>query len=200
MAPGGARSADGVAGDRVPASGSSQPFAHPIDAFRRSLQAGGYVEGRNVTLQFRWADGEYHRLPCVPVGLDATKGRSIGRRRKKLSASALMFLLITSAAVVATKADAQGLSPYYGAQQYAPPSLPLGIIAPERPRGTLGQRKAAPPIAVVPLDPLAAEPTPTTPLPAPIESKPHPLAEWCGQEVNAKAPLCRNIGASKVQR
>jgi hypothetical protein len=118
-------------------------------------------------------------------------------------ASVLMFLLITPAAVVATNADAQGLSPYYGAQQYAPPSLPLDIIAPERPRGTPGQRKAAPPIAVVPLDPLAAEPTPTTPPPAPtapVESKPHPLADWCGQEVNAKAPLCRNIGASKVQR
>jgi hypothetical protein len=118
-------------------------------------------------------------------------------------ASVLMFLLITPTAVVATNADAQGLSPYYGAQQYAPPSLPLDIIAPERPRGTPGQRKAAPPIAVVPLDPLAAEPTPTTPLPAPtapVESKPHPLADWCGQEVNAKAPLCRNIGASKVQR
>jgi len=32
------------------------------------------------------------------------------------------------------------------------------------------------------------------------EIKPHPLAEWCGQEANAKAPLCRNVGSPKVQR
>ena len=131
--------------------------------------------------------------------------RSLHRAQEKevVCISADVSVDHAGGAVVATNADAQGLSPYYGAQQYAPPSLPLDIIAPERPRGTPGQRKAAPPIAVVPLDPLAAEPTPTTPLPAPtapVESKPHPLAEWCGQEVNAKAPLCRNIGASKVQR
>jgi hypothetical protein len=45
--------------------GSSQPSTHPIDAFRRGLQEAGYVEGRNVTLEFRWADGEYDRLPAL---------------------------------------------------------------------------------------------------------------------------------------
>jgi hypothetical protein len=115
-----------------------------------------------------------------------------------------MTMIVAVATLAATNADAQGLSPYYGPQQqYAPPSLPLDIIAPERPRGTSRQRNAAPPIAVVPLDPLAPEPTPATPVPAPtvpVESKPHPLAEWCGQEANAKAPLCRNIGSPRVQR
>ena len=114
-----------------------------------------------------------------------------------------MAMIVALATLAATNADAQGLAPYYGPQQYAPPSLPLDIIAPERPRGTPRQPKTVPPIAVVPLDPPAPEPTPTTPGPAPtapVESKPHPLAEWCGQEANARAPLCRNIGASKVQR
>ena len=115
-----------------------------------------------------------------------------------------MTMIVAAATLAATNADAQGLSPYYGPQQqYAPPSLPLDIIAPERPRGTSHQRNAAPPIAVVPLDPPVPEPTPATPVPAPtvpVESKPHPLAEWCGQEANAKAPLCRNVGSPRVQR
>ena len=29
---------------------------------------------------------------------------------------------------------------------------------------------------------------------------PNPLIEWCKQEANAKAPLCRNIGSPRVQR
>jgi len=87
------------------------------------------------------------------------------------------------------------------AQQYDPPSLPPEIMVPER--RPVGRQRAAPPITVVPLDPLLPEPTPTAPAPAPtapVESKPHPLAEWCGQEANAKAPLCRNVGSPRVQR
>ena len=132
-----------------------------------------------------------------------------------------MAMVVALATLAATDAEAQGLSQYYGPDgkvysrraldsDYAPPNVPSDIIAPERPRVAPRQRKAAPPIAVLPLDPPVPEPiepTPTTPAPAPmapvempVEIKPHPLAEWCGQEANAKAPLCRNIGSSKVQR
>jgi len=89
----------------------------------------------------------------------------------------------------------------YLVQQYEPPNMPPDIIAPERPRVSPRQPKAAPPIVVLPLDP--PEPAPTTPAPAPTvpaESMPNPLTEWCGQEANAKAPLCRNMGSPKVQR
>jgi putative ABC transport system substrate-binding protein len=44
-------------------SGSSAPFAHLVDAFRRALNESGYVEGRNVAIEYRWANGEYDRLP-----------------------------------------------------------------------------------------------------------------------------------------
>ena len=121
-----------------------------------------------------------------------------------------MRALVTS---ITTTASAQGLVPYYGPDGqvnyrrapdagYAAPGVPPDNIAPERPRGAPRQRNAAPPIAVAPLEPLAPEPPPPmTPAPtAPIQREPNPLIEWCKQEANAKAPLCRNVGSPRVQR
>jgi hypothetical protein len=136
---------------------------------------------------------------------------------------AAAILLFPVAAQSMPQVNAQGPIPYYGpdgqahnrgvphtatfaprqylVQQYEPPNVPPDIIAPERPRVSPRQPKAAPPIVILPLDP--PEPEPTTPAPAPTvpaESMPNPLTEWCGQEANAKAPLCRNMGSPKMQR
>ena len=60
---------------------SPDDTAHLVAAFRRGLGAGGFVEGQNVTIEYRWALGQYERLPSMaaelvrrPVAVFATTG------------------------------------------------------------------------------------------------------------------------------
>ena len=48
---------------------SPEDTAHLVDAFRRGLREAGFVEGQNVTVEYRWAFGQHDRLPALAADL-----------------------------------------------------------------------------------------------------------------------------------
>ena len=62
-------------------SGSPDAFARQVAGFRKGVNETGFVEGQNVAIEYRWAEGEYDRLPelaaelvCHAVAVILTSG------------------------------------------------------------------------------------------------------------------------------
>ncbi len=69
-------------------SRSPGELAHHVGAFRQGLNEAGYVEGQNVAIEFRWADGQYDRLPLLASELVARHVTAIAAVGGNVSAAA----------------------------------------------------------------------------------------------------------------
>jgi putative tryptophan/tyrosine transport system substrate-binding protein len=82
---------------------SPEPFGHIVDGFRRGLKDAGFVEGQNLAIEYRWARGEYERLPTLAADLVQRQARVIlagggeaGALAAKAATSTIPILIITS--------------------------------------------------------------------------------------------------------
>jgi ABC-type uncharacterized transport system substrate-binding protein len=82
---------------------SPEPFGHIVNGFRRGLSDSGFFEGQNVSIEFRWARGEYDRLPALAAEIVQRGARvilagggEVGALAAKAATSTVPILVITS--------------------------------------------------------------------------------------------------------
>jgi putative ABC transport system substrate-binding protein len=85
---------------------SSKLYEFNAVAFRQGLQDAGFVEGKNVRIEYRWAEGDYSRLPALAAELVGLKAAVIGATGDVASARAVMAATSTIPIVFTIGADA----------------------------------------------------------------------------------------------
>jgi putative tryptophan/tyrosine transport system substrate-binding protein len=80
-------------------------FAHIVEAFRLGLNEMGYVEGRNVAIEYRWADNQCDRLPALAAELVRRRVNVITTGSASLAALAAKAATTTIPIVFLTGAD-----------------------------------------------------------------------------------------------
>ena len=83
---------------------SREPFAHVVRAFLLGLHETGYVEDRNVAIEYRWADDQYDRLPALAadlvrrrVSVIATGSNLVAAKAAKAATTTIPIIFLTGA-------------------------------------------------------------------------------------------------------
>jgi putative tryptophan/tyrosine transport system substrate-binding protein len=86
-------------------AGSPEPFANQVAAFRKGLSETGYVEGRNLTIEYRFARDEVNRLPELAAALVRLRVAVIATPASSLAALAAKAATATIPIVFTTGGD-----------------------------------------------------------------------------------------------
>jgi putative ABC transport system substrate-binding protein len=83
-------------------SASPKPYAGRVAAFRKGLNEAGYIEGRDLAIEFRWAQGQYDRLPVFAADLVSQKaavivssGGDVAALAAKAATSSIPIVVVT---------------------------------------------------------------------------------------------------------
>jgi putative tryptophan/tyrosine transport system substrate-binding protein len=84
-------------------SGSQQTFAPFAAALLQGLHETGYVEGQNIAIEYRWAEGQYDRLSTMadelvrlPVAVIATSGGTVAAHAAKAATATIPIVFGTA--------------------------------------------------------------------------------------------------------